>query len=330
MTPFIQRVTSVSSPFSRGSAARSVGPGEQRAHDLDRHRGDVVVGDRRLRPPRRSRRRSARSPPSIPSTGPLAVAARRRATRRCATHGSIHDVAGRAVEHAVGAAAGAREVEQQLQQDQPAGARAHLARPGRHQRAREPVGEELAERGRARVGVHVVPPALELPLPVAGARRSSSAASAAGRRTTPSSCGGMPSAGRRLEHEARERPRSRRATPAACAGATSSLLAAGLGEQHPLGARRGGRRPTPRDPPHRVGHVAVEAREEAEAVLGREVAAAVDAEPGTGRLRALPPESARALVDRDREAALGQLVSGGQTRHAAAEHRHPLVIAAPA
>ena len=74
------------------------------------------------------------------------------------------DVGGGPVEHAVGAPAGAREVEQQLQQDRPAGARAHLARPRRHERAREPVGEELPERRRALLRADEGPPALQLPL----------------------------------------------------------------------------------------------------------------------------------------------------------------------
>ena len=71
---------------------------------------------------------------------------------------------------------------------------------------------------------------------------------------------------------------------------------------------------------HGVGHVAVEAREEAEPVLGREVPDARRCPNRAPRsLRALPPNRPLALVDGDREAALGQLVRGRQARDAAPE-----------
>ena len=64
-------------------------------------------------------------------------------------------------------AARAREVEDQLQQDVAAGARADLLRLGGDQHAREPVGQEAAEARRAVLGVDELPPRLLLPLPEA-------------------------------------------------------------------------------------------------------------------------------------------------------------------
>ena len=74
---------------------------------------------------------------------------------------------GRAVEHAIGPAADAGHVEQQLGEDQAARAGADLPRTRRHQRAREPIGEELLERDRAALSTDELPPALLLPLLVA-------------------------------------------------------------------------------------------------------------------------------------------------------------------
>ena len=160
MIPFIQRVTSRSRPFRRGSAAPQLGR-EQRAHDLDGQRGDVVVGGRSSapRPCGRailpSRSTSPRRPPPAARSTPGA---------QVREPGRDPRLAGRRVEHAVRALARAREVEQQLHEDQPAGARAHLLGPRGDQRPRQPVREVLAERLRALVGLHVLPPALPVPL----------------------------------------------------------------------------------------------------------------------------------------------------------------------
>ena len=101
-------------------------------------------------------------------------------------------------------------------------------------------------------------------------------------------------------------------------GRDQLVAAAGLGEQDPLGADQAIARGAGagRDPRHRVRQVAVEAREEAEPVLG-----------GKPRLRRrvaarLPAGDGALLVDRDREPALGQLVGGAQTGDAAPENRH--------
>ena len=76
--------------------------------------------------------------------------------------------------------------------------------------------------------------------------------------------------------------------------------------------------------------MAVEAGEEAEAVLGRQVAAPAGPRARDGQAARLAPEAVARLVDRHLEPALGQLVRGGETRHAATEDRDRSVIAAPA
>ena len=186
------------------------------------------------------------------------------------------DVAGRAVEHAVRAAAGAREVEDQLQQDRAAGARAHLARPRRHQRAREALGEELrnaVERLSASTKRH------QLCSSHWPSRRSSQLVSSVSSRSrNQTRC---PAAARRAPVAASSTKRATIAKSSSdsgrCAAVSSSLLAVALREQDALGADEVAVDP---DPPHRVRHVAVEAGEEAEAVLGRQVAAPVDARAG--------------------------------------------------
>ena len=132
------------------------------AHDLDGQRGDVVVGahrapaDRRAGQPRRRDTCSASiGSPSRSSTP---------SESRCADPRVDPHLARRRVEHAVGAAARAREVLQQLDEDEAAGAGAHLAPARRHERAREAVGEEALEGRAAPLGARVVPPALQLPL----------------------------------------------------------------------------------------------------------------------------------------------------------------------
>jgi hypothetical protein len=67
--------------------------------------------------------------------------------------------------------------------------------------------------------------------------------------------------------------------------------------------------------------VAVEAGEEAKAVLGRQIVAPVGARSGHRVAARLAAEARAALVDGDREPALGQLVRSGQTGDAAAEDR---------
>ena len=77
-----------------------------------------------------------------------------------------------------------------------------------------------------------------------------------------------------------------------------------------------------RDPAHRVGDVLVEAREEAEAVLSRKVLTAAGASAWDRHASRFAAERGLALVDGDREPALGQFVRGAEAADAAAQYRN--------
>ena len=62
--------------------------------------------------------------------------------------------------------------------------------------------------------------------------------------------------------------------------------------------------------------------EEAEAVLGRQIGAAVSARFGRGHAAGLAAGDAPVLEDGDVETPLGQLVGGGHPRHPATEDQH--------
>jgi hypothetical protein len=241
-------------------------------------------------------------------------------------------VAGRAVEQAVRAAAHAREVEQQLEQDVAAGAGADLARPGGHQRAGQAVAEVLAKGRRAPVGLHERPPAHALPL--------LEAALVAARQQDEQLVGeedllvdGDAQLGAPGEQEAHHRLEvvERRGQPR---GADHVPAPARLGEQDP--ARRDEvvqdalRVARVGDAPHRVGHVAVEAGEEAKAVLGRQFGTTAGARAGHRQAARLAARPVARLVDRDLEAPLGQLVRGRKAGDPAAKHcddgRHPPTV----
>ena len=216
------------------------------------------------------------------------------------------------------------EVEQELQQDQPAGARAHLARPRGDERARQPVGEELLERRRCAGRRRSTPTSSAAPTARGGARRSSSAASAAARRRAPARAAGCRVCCAQSRTNRASTPRS--STDAGgCGRPISSLRPPACASSARVAATRLPATPLPRavrDPAHRVGQVAVEAGEEAEAVLGRAGRRGRPCpSPGTGIERALPPK-ARAPRTRSREPALDELVRGAEPADAAAEDRH--------
>ena len=108
----------------------------------------------------------------------------------------------------------------------------------------------------------------------------------------------MPSAGHHLQQEAAEDARGRPGVSGACAAAITSLRPPACASRirvAPVRRSSDAAAARRRDPPHRVREVAVEAREEAEAVLGRAGRRGRSVpEPGTGRLRALPPGMSRA------------------------------------
>jgi hypothetical protein len=99
--------------------------------------------------------------------------------------------------------------------------------------------------------------------------------------------------------------------------AAAEELAALGGHQVVLDAVRVG---AERDPLHRLGDVVVEAREEPEAVLAREIRPTAGARPRDADAAGLAAPGAR-LEDGHLEAALGQLVGGRQTGHATPEDR---------
>ena len=192
-------------------------------------------------------------------------------------------LARRPVEQAVGVAARAREVEDQLQQDVAAGARADLLRLRGDEHAREAVGQEAAKARRAVLGVDELPPRLLLPLPEAAlvaARQQhqqpiDEEGLVLGRDAQPRADG---------EHELRDGgevvERGRRVR-----GGDELVGAVLAREHHPVGGHQLVEDvvawPRAGDPLHGVGQVAVEAGEEAEAVLGRQVVAPVGARTGT-------------------------------------------------
>src|SRR5262249_13254051 len=78
-----------------------------------------------------------------------------------------------------------------------------------------------------------------------------------------------------------------------------------------------------RDALHRVGQVAVERREEAEAVLARQVAPPVAPGARDEDAARLATRPGRRLVDRDLEPALGELVGVGEAANAAPQDGDP-------
>ena len=273
-------------PLEPRLGGAQVGPGE-RAHDLDRDGGDVVVrGHRRARDGRAGDAPAAQVD-ALDGGGAADLDAEALEVRDPRVD---PDVRGRPVEHAVRPPARAGEVEQQLQQDRAAGARAHLARPRRHERAREAVGEELLERRRALLRAHVGPPALELPLAeaalvAAGEQRQQALEEP--RRLLRRDA----EARRGCEHEAGDEREVLQRLRQVC-GREQLVAAVALGEQHAVGPDevavdadaaascpgRGGRS---------RGRSGTRARPAGR--RGRR-----SPEPGTGRLRALPPRRSRA------------------------------------
>ena len=168
MIPFIQRVTRRSSPFSRGSAARSsrrraaahaARPAARRrsSRRVDRARPATVAPA--IRPPVAAR---------CPATGaPQPHVDAARAQVRAPTGRSTPRWSGASSTRSARPPARVRS-NSSWTQDQPAGARAHLPRARGDERARQPVGEEACRNAAERwSALDVVPPALQVPLPEA-------------------------------------------------------------------------------------------------------------------------------------------------------------------
>ena len=123
-------------------------------------------------------------------------------------------------------------------------------------------------------------------------RRSSQLVSSVSSRSTKNavSCGGMP---RPVANSSTKRVTSAKSSSDSgrCAGGEQLVAALALREQHALGAHEVA---VDADPPHRVRDVAVEAGEEAEAVLGRQVAAPVGPRARDGQAARLAARGGRA------------------------------------
>ena len=221
---------------------------------------------------------------------------------------------------------GVREVAQQLQQDRAAGAGAHLLRARGDERARQPVGEELPV-GRPS-GCSAPQNSHQLSCSYCPKRRSSQAESSA--LSTPMKCDLLLGrdadaawrARARTAASPRQSPASRGSAPAPRARAWPPSRAIWIcvgGDQVVEDAVRLAR---VRDPGHRVGQVAIEAREEAKAVLARQ------RPPPTGARRSrpccapCPPPRGAARRRRPRSRAARQLMGGAQAGDPAADDDH--------
>ncbi len=244
------------------------------------------------------------------------------------------DQVGGTVEHAVGRpGAGVEHRQHELHEHVADGARARPLRLGRHQRAGDAGGEELAVGRRAVLGADELPPAdaLVLGQPALGARGEDLPDAAAEVRQV---LGREPGVGAEGEQQVAQH---------------RAGVARGAGEQRrhderrPVVLRDGDARRRHqvvgraaaverRDAPHRVDDVAVEAGEESEAVLARQVVldgieAAVGELVAAAALAVVAHRHAARLAagevaafEHDHlEAALGQLVRGAHAADAAAE-----------
>ena len=232
-------------------------------------------------------------------------------------------VAGRAVEDAVRLSRRARHVEEQLQQDVAAGARAHLSRPRGHERAREAVRQVLRVVLRpARVRAGELPPALALVLReaalLAARQEQQQPVDEVGRVLR-----GDPDAVGVLEEEAEalvQVPEVARKVH------RREQLLAGLGRHlHLAGCDEVVRHRTAAvgNPAHRVGEVPVEARKEAKPVFAGK--RWPPARPGAGKREAagLTADGVPGLDDGHLETALAELVRRAHSRDPSTEHEHP-------
>ena len=295
MIPFIQRMERV----QRGQrAARRLSASRRAlAQHLDRHRRDVVVGASTVR---------AARPASTRHAGDRARSARRwRRTARAEAQSTperaqlLHPridphVAGRAVEHAVGLAAGRdRSCSSCSRIEPPVRALISRARAATSERVR-PSARNLLEPGERRsasANSH------QLSFSYWPKRRSSQADSSAEQPDEVHLVLGRDAQVRADgEPEAQRRPPSRRASREVRGGdelvarrprarSRSAVDGDEVVEDPVAGPRVG-------DAPHRVGQVPVEAGEEAEAVLAGQRAAPAGARRAAV-LRALPPGRAR-------------------------------------
>ena len=241
------------------------------------------------------------------------------------------DVVRGTVQHPVGLAARAREVQEELEQYVAAGAGAHLARLGGDERAGEPIRQELAVGRRARLGAGELPPALVLIFGeatlLAGRQQQQQPIDEVGllvsRDAEPGRVGEQ---GAKREVELGRRGRE--------VGGSDDLRSTGTRHLHPC--RRDEVREhavalaSERNPAHGVRKVTIEAGKEAKAVFAGEIAAALGPRPGHRHAPRLSARDRARLEDHDLEVALGELVSSAHPRDPASEDEHPRAHPAPA
>ena len=158
-------------------------------------------------------------------------------------------------------------------------------------------------------------------------RRSSQLVSSVSRRSMNSacSCAGIPSS---VAHSSRKRLTAEMSSsePGACTTPTSSVAAAGLREQRTRGvdevARHAIRTPDIRDPPHRVRQVAVKARKEPKAMLGRQIRSPARTRARNTERARLAAEQLTRLIHAHVKPALDKLVRGAQATDPTAQHGH--------
>ena len=202
---------------------------------------------------------------------------------------------------------------------------AHLASLGRDQAAGEPVSEELLVAGRAAFGSREGPPALVLvlrepPLLAAREQQQQPVGEVELLLDGDADVGGVRKQGAKGKVEVAQRRGKVSRRDDLRASVTSDLHLAGRNQvsEHAVPPS------LDRDPPHGVGQVAVEAREESKAVLAGKV-------PPAARSRARHRNAARlaardrpGLVDRYVEVTLRELVGGTHAADATAEDDHSI------
>lgn len=298
-------------PASRGSACFHLIAREQ-AHHLDRNRPDVEVGRVYEWAPLSDDADAGHPGVACVDRLDLMLAAEVHPQgAQVGQPGIEPDLVGRPVEHPVHLASGAGEVEEQLEQDHAPRAGAHFMSLRCHQGAGEPVGEELAVGGRARLGAGELPPALVLVLgepPLIAARQQNQEpvheVSLVLRRDPER--GGVGEQGPKGQLEVVRSGWKVRGRDDLRSALQRHLDTAGRDEiaEHALALA------PERDPPHCVGQVAVEAGKEAEPVLGGKVLPAPRARARDRHAPRLATGDPTRLVHDHVEVAFGQLVGG--------------------
>jgi hypothetical protein len=227
-------------------------------------------------------------------------------------------VVGRAVQHPVHLGARLGEGEEQLEQGVAAGAGAHVPGLAGDAGAGQPVGAVFLERVGAPLvaGADEVPPGDVLVL-------LEPALLAAGQQHEQAPDVVAQVLGGEAEVFGEEEPESLEQVPGGGGevGGDEQLALPLPGDLRLRGVNQvvKDRRPVVGDASHRVRDVAVEPREEAEAVLAGEVRAPVRAGVGHPQAAGLPARLGVHFVNDDLEPALGELVGGGHAGDAAAQ-----------